>query len=255
MRCLAIVILITGASSGIGAACAVAFAKLKRDLFLVARRKDRLDRLAADLKREHGVRCETAKLDVSNRADVEHFAEAHSSLLCETTVLINNAGLARGFDTFQEGKIDDWDEMIGANVRGLLYVTRQVLPGMVKQGRGHVVNLGSVAGRWVYPKGNVYSATKRAVSALTEGLRLDLCGTGIRVSEVSPGMVETEFSEVRFRDAERGKSVYQGVEPLTPEDIAEAVVWCVTRPARMNVQELVIYATAQASTNLVARKT
>lgn len=248
------VILITGASSGIGAACAKAFAKEKRDLFLVARRQDRLERIAKDLANQYGIRCEAARLDVSDRAAVERFATEYKALLQETEVLINNAGLARGLDGFQDGKIDDWDEMVGANVSGLLYVTRQVLPWMLKADRGHIINLGSVAGRWVYPKGNVYCATKRAVSAITEGLRLDLSGTGIRVTEISPGMVETEFSEVRLRDAERAKAVYQNITPLSADDVAETIAWCVNRPAHVNVQELVLYPTAQASTTVLARR-
>jgi hypothetical protein len=247
-------ILITGASSGIGEATALAFAREKRDLLLVARRNDRLERLALKLKKEHGIRCETSRLDVSDAGAVVRFAESHRECLGEIDVLVNSAGLARGMDFFQDGKLEDWEEMIGANLRGLLYVTRQVLPEMVKKGRGHIVNMGSVAGRWVYPKGNVYSATKRAVSALTEGLRMDLSGTGIRVTEISPGMVETEFSRVRLRDPARAKTVYQGMTPLSPADIAEAIVWCVNRPAHVNIQEVVLYPTAQASPTLVSRR-
>jgi NADP-dependent 3-hydroxy acid dehydrogenase YdfG len=253
MGWFATMILITGASSGIGQATAEAFAASTRDLFLVARRKERLDALAERLSKKYGIRCETAKLDVSDARAVEKFGEEKKALLRETDVLFNNAGLARGFDTFQDGKLEDWEEMIGANVRGLLYVTRQVLPHMLAARRGHIVNMGSVAGRWVYPKGNVYCATKRAVSALTECLRMDLSGTGLRVTEISPGMVETEFSEVRFRDAQRAKSVYQGMTPLSAADVADTIVWCVNRPAHVNVQELVLYPTAQASPTIVAR--
>jgi NADP-dependent 3-hydroxy acid dehydrogenase YdfG len=253
MGWFAIMILITGASSGIGEATAAAFAGQKRDVWLVARRLDRLERLARKLSTAHGVRCEVTALDVSDARAVEAFGKEKESLLRETDVLVNNAGLARGFDSFQDGKIEDWEEMIGANVRGLLYVTRIVLPHMLAAGRGHIVNMGSVAGRWVYPKGNVYSATKRAVSALTEGLRMDLSGTGLRVTEISPGMVETEFSEVRLRDSERAKTVYKGLTPLSAADVGETILWCVNRPAHVNIQEVVLYPTEQASPTIVAR--
>jgi NADP-dependent 3-hydroxy acid dehydrogenase YdfG len=243
-------ILITGASSGIGEACAEIFAESKRDLILIARRKDRLERLA---RRLSTVRCQTFELDVSDREAVLAFARSQASLLGQVEVLVNNAGLARGFDAFQSANLDDWDEMIGTNLNGLLYLTREIVPRMVEKKRGHIVNLGSVAGRWIYPKGHVYCATKRAVSALTEGLRLDLLGTGVRVSEISPGMVETEFSLVRFRDEKKAEAVYAGMQPLTARDVAETIAWCVNRPAHVNVQEIILYPTAQASPTTVAR--
>jgi NADP-dependent 3-hydroxy acid dehydrogenase YdfG len=162
-------------------------------------------------------------------------------------VLINNAGLAKGLSSLQEGNPEDWDAVVDTNIKGLLYVTRAILPKMIAQGRGHVVNIGSVAGHWVYEKGNVYCASKFAVRALTEGLRFDLAGTGIRVTEISPGMVETEFSEVRYGDREKGKAVYAGRKPLSALDIAETILWCVQRPAHVDIQEVVIYPTEQAS--------
>jgi serine 3-dehydrogenase len=170
-------------------------------------------------------------------------------------VLVNNAGLSRGLDKIHEGKLDDWEEMIDANIKGLLYVSRAVIPGMVKRGQGHIINIGSIAGHEVYPGGNVYCATKFAVRALSKGMRIDLNGTPIRVSEVAPGMVETEFSLVRFHgDKERAGKVYQGLTPLSPDDIADAVVYCATRPPHVNVSEVIVMPTAQASTTLVFRK-
>jgi serine 3-dehydrogenase len=170
-------------------------------------------------------------------------------------VLVNNAGLSRGLDKLTEGKLRDWEEMIDTNLKGLLYVSRAVIPGMVGRGRGHVINIGSIAGHEIYPSGNVYNATKFAVKALTKGLRLDLNGTGLRVTSVDPGMTETEFSLVRFRgDGERAGKVYQGFTPLTPDDIADAVVYCATRPLHVNVSEMIVMPTDQASTTVVYRK-
>ncbi len=244
-------ILITGASSGIGEACAEAFAARGRPLLLAARRLDRLQSLASRLK----TRCEVVELDVSDREAVAEFGKRHAKSLEKVSVLVNNAGGARGLDPVQTGNLDDWDEMIDVNVKGLLYLTRLVLPSMVARGSGHVVNVGSVAARWVYPKGNVYCASKAAVAALTQGMRLDLSGTGVRVTEISPGMVETEFALARLKDEAKAKAVYTGLKPLSASDVAEAVVWCVERPAHVNIQEVVLYPTDQASTTLVARKT
>lgn len=247
-------VLITGASSGIGEACARVFAAQKGGLFLVARRGDRLARMKEDLEKQYEVEVQTAVLDVSKRAAVEAWAEKHAAVLARVECLINNAGLARGLASLQEGDPSDWDDMIDTNLKGLLYVTRAVLPGMVARGSGHIVNLGSVAGRWTYPKGNIYSATKYAVRSLTESLRLDLNGTGVRVTEIAPGMVETEFSQVRLGDAAKARAVYAGMTPLKAEDIAESVLWCVQRPRHVNVQELVIYPTDQASVGVVSRR-
>lgn len=249
-------ILVTGATSGIGKACAELFAKNKRNLFLIGRRSDRLKKIKHSLEAEWGVKVETAELDISCRRSVEDFGKKYQNQLEEVEALINNAGLAVGRDLIQEGNLSDWDKMMDVNVKGLLYITRQLLPFFVEKKSGHIINLGSVAGRWVYPRGNIYCATKRAVSALTEALRQDLLGTGIRVTEISPGMVETEFSLVRFGgDAEKAKAIYQGMKPLSAEDIAEAVVWSFLRPTHVNIQEMVIYPTQQATTGLVHRDT
>ena len=247
-------ILITGASSGIGEACARVFAEQHRSLILVARRRERLESLTQDLSKKHGVEVVALELDVSDRAAVESFSNRHSDLLDRVEILVNNAGLAQGMDFLQDAQLDDWDQMIDTNLKGLLYVTHALLPRMKARGRGHVVNLGSVAGHSVYPKGGVYCATKHAVRALTEALRLDLNGSGLRVTEISPGMVETEFSQVRLGDAQKAKAVYAGMTPLTARDIAESIAWCVNRPSHVNIQELVIYPTDQASPTLVSRK-
>jgi NADP-dependent 3-hydroxy acid dehydrogenase YdfG len=250
-------VFITGASSGIGEACASAFAEAGHELILMARRKDRLTELAEDLRNRFDVKVHVLVGDVRDRAGLEGWAARHAELADSVEVLINNAGLALGFDTLQEGNPGDWDAMIDTNVKGLLYVSRIFLPRMVARassgGLAHVVNLGSVAGYWVYPKGNVYNASKFAVRALTEAMRMDLHGTGVRVTEIAPGMVETEFSAVRLRDEARAKKVYEGLKPLSPADIAETVLWCVQRPAHVDIQELVIFPTAQASVQHVKR--
>jgi hypothetical protein len=240
-------VLITGASSGIGAATAAAFAAAGARLVLCARRGDRLERLAADLDTQ----VDTLVLDVRDRDAVT----AAFSGLGPVDVLVNNAGLAAGFEPLHTGDPDDWDRMIDTNVRGLLAVTRAVVPGMVARGRGHVINIGSIAGHETYPNGAVYCATKAAVDRITKGLRLDLVGTGVRVSTIDPGMVETEFSVVRFGgDADRAAKVYEGVDPLRPEDIAEAVVWVADRPPHVQVAEVIILAGQQASATVVSRR-
>lgn len=246
-------ILITGASSGIGEATAKAFAAKGRNLILIARRIKKLQDLASQIKRDYSVVPWVFELDVRDLPAVNQLFIDHQTLLAQTNVLVNNAGLGKGLSFLQEGKPEDWDTMIDTNIKGLLYITRQILPLMIKKGNGHIVNLGSVAGYWPYPKGNVYSATKFAVRGLSESMRIDLLGTGIRVTEIAPGMVETEFSQVRLGDKEKAKAVYQGMHPLTPEDIAESIVWCVERPKHVNIQELVIYPTDQASPSLVHR--
>lgn len=246
--------LITGASSGIGWATAEKLAAVGCDLILLARRKERLKELSSGLAGRFNVRITIAALDVRDRDQIDAFVRDHSKLLENTDVLVNNAGLAKGTEKLYEGKPGDWDVMLDTNVKGLLYVTRAVLPFMMKNGRGHIVNIGSVAGRWVYPGGGVYCASKFAVRALSEGLRLDVAGSGVRVTNIEPGMVETEFSEVRFENAERAKAVYKGMTPLTPTDIAETIVWCVQRPSHVNIQELVIFPTDQAAIQHVQRK-
>jgi len=249
------VVFITGASSGIGKSCARAFAAEGAKILICARRDDRLKGFTAELKKEFRVPVHRFALDVRNQADVEGALAALPNEWRAIEILVNNAGLSRGLDKLHQGLVSDWDEMIDTNVKGLLYISRAVIPGMVERGKGHVINIGSIAGYEVYPGGNVYCATKFAVRALSRGLRLDLHGTPVRVSEVAPGMTETEFSVVRFHgDTERAGKVYQGLTPLTPEDIADAVVWCATRPPHVNISEMIVMPTAQASTTLVHRK-
>jgi serine 3-dehydrogenase len=249
-------VLITGASAGIGASCARAFAAEGARLVLAARRKERLEELARELGEAHGTECVLLELDVRDAKSVAAALEGLREEWRRIDVLVNNAGMGRGLDKMWEGSPVDWDEMVDTNVKGLLYVTGAVVPGMVERGRGHVINIGSVAGHEVYPGGTVYCATKHAVGAITRGLRLDLVGTGVRVSTVDPGMVETEFSMVRFRgDRERADRVYAGMTPLTPDDIADAVLWCATRPPHVNIDEIILKSTDQASSTLVHRRT
>jgi 3-hydroxy acid dehydrogenase / malonic semialdehyde reductase len=235
------VALVNGASAGIGEACAEAFAKEGCRLVLAARRRDRLEAQAARLAAECGARTHLIELDVRDRQAVTAALDGLPQEWRDIDILVNNAGLSRGLDRLQEGSHVDWEEMIDTNIKGLLWVSRAVLPGMVARDRGHVVNVGSIAGHQVYQGGNVYCATKFAVKALSRGLRLDLLGTRVRCSTVDPGMVQTEFSEVRFRgDRERADKVYRSFPPLTAADVADAVVYCVTRPPHVAVQEIVL---------------
>lgn len=243
-------VLITGATAGIGYATSELLASRGHTLILVGRREERLQKMKASLK----TKIETFAFDIGDRKAVEEFLTSNKKLVDQVDVLVNNAGLALGVDFLQEGSLDDWDRMIDTNVKGLLYLTRGLLPQMVKAKRGHIVNLGSIAGKYVYPRGNVYCATKYAVRALSEGLRMDLLGTGIRVTNIEPGMVNTEFSEVRWRSKEKADQVYQGMTPLVAKDIAETIVWCMERPAHVNIQELVIFPTDQASATMVHRR-
>jgi serine 3-dehydrogenase len=248
------VVLITGASSGIGRACAERFAAEGARLVLTARRLPRLEELKGKLEREAGAEVHVLPLDVRDREAVARFADDLFARGLTPDVLVNNAGLASGLDKLQEGRLDDWDRMIDTNVKGLLFVSRAILPMMLARGRGHVVNLGSIAGRQVYPAGNVYNATKFAVRALTEGMNADLLGTPIRVSSVSPGLVQTEFSEVRFHgDAEQAAKVYAGTRPLTPGDVADAVAYVVNAPEHVCIHELIIMPTAQRNAYLLHR--
>lgn len=247
--------LITGASAGIGLACARRFAAMGAHLVLWARRTDRLDAEAEAIRRAHGVAVRTATVDVRDRSPVHQAAAALVGTGAVPDILVNNAGLAAGLDLLHEGDPDDWDRMIDTNIKGLLYVTRAFLPHMVERARGHVVNLGSLAGHQTYPRGNVYGATKYAVRALTESMALDLAGTPIRVSSVSPGLVETEFSVVRFAgDAERAKAVYRGMRPLTADEVAEVIGYVVDLPEHVNVLDVVLMPVAQRSTQVVHRE-
>lgn len=249
------IVLVTGASSGIGAACSRAFAQNGARLVLAARRGERLQALRSELTAA-GAAVHTLELDVRDRQAVnQRFGELPAEF-GQIDVLINNAGLGRGLDRLQDGDPAEWDEVIDTNVKGLLYVTRAVLPAMVKRDSGHIVNIGSVAGRQAYAGGNVYCASKAAVRMLNECMKHDLLGTRIRVTTVDPGMVETEFSVVRFRgDQQRADKVYAGMTPMTPEDVADTVLFCVTRPAHVNISEVVMLATDQAAATTVHRRT
>ncbi|MBI4925628.1 MAG: SDR family NAD(P)-dependent oxidoreductase [Bdellovibrio sp.] len=247
-------ILITGASSGIGEATAKAFAKLKQNLILIARRIDRLEKLSQDIRIKYQVQVIPFELDIRSKDAVLGIVKRNEELFSKTQVLVNNAGLAKGFERFPNCELSDWETMIDTNIKGLLYITKAVLPYMLKTNEGHIVNIGSIAGHWTYPHGNVYCATKSAVKALTESLRMDLSGYSIRVTEISPGRVNTEFSEVRFGNKEKGRTAYEGFTPLESTDIAEAITWCVSRPKHVNVQELIIFPTDQASVNLIHKK-
>lgn len=249
------VVFITGASSGIGRACAEAFAAEKADLVLAARRFDKLKEQAEIIEKKYGVKTRILHLDVRDYNALKKSFEGLGNNWQKVDVLVNNAGLARGFDKIYEGDLNKWEEMIDTNVKGLLYVTRTVLPSMVERKKGHIINIGSTAGHEVYPNGNVYCATKYAVQALTKAIRMDCLEHEIRVTTVDPGMVETEFSIVRFSgDEERARRVYEGLVPLSAADIADAVVYCATRPGHVNVNEMILTPLAQASSTQVIRK-
>ena len=248
--------LVTGASSGFGEAIARRLAAEGCHVAINARRADRLERLAAELHLAHGVETEIVAFDVRDRDSVERVLGAATGLLGRLDIVVNNAGLALALDPVQGGDPADWDRMIDTNVKGLLHVTRTCLPGLVQRGRGDVVNIGSVAWHQVYAGGAVYAATKFAVRAISDALRYDVLGTGVRIVNVEPGLAETEFSLVRFKgDVDRAKSVYQGVRPLAAEDVADAVAWAVTRPAHVNVQQILLMPTDQASAHALHRRT
>lgn len=250
-----ITVCVTGASSGIGKATAEKFAELGANIIICARRNDRLEELSSTLSKKFNVKVFPVHLDVRNQSNVQTVFANLPSEWKNISILVNNAGLSRGMETVQNGLLSDWNEMIDTNVKGLLYVTRAVLPGMIERNTGHIINIGSVAGFWVYPKGNVYNATKFAVNALSQGLKMDLLGTPIRVTEIDPGLVETEFSEVRFHgDKERASAVYKGMTPLTGEDIADSIIWAATRPPHINISNIILMATDQSSPTMVHRK-
>ncbi len=248
------VVLITGASSGIGAACVEAFAAVGARVACCARRLEPMQALAARLREGHGAEVHPFALDVRDREAVEASLATLPASHSEVEILVNNAGLSRGLEPLYRGEPTDWEEMLDTNVKGLLWVTRALLPGMVARGRGQIVNLGSIAGHEVYPGGNVYCASKHAVDALTRSLRLDLLGTGVRVSTVDPGLVDTGFSTVRFHgDRSRADATYRGMEPLRAPDVAEAVLWVTSRPPHVNAAEVLILPSAQASATAVHR--
>lgn len=245
--------LITGATSGIGRATATLFAANGIKLILCGRRQDRLEALRSDLGKQTEVH--TLNFDVRDREAVFSAIESLPKPFSSIDILINNAGNAHGLDPIEQGSLDDWDAMLDINVKGLLYVSKAIMPKMVDRGSGHIINIGSTAGKEVYPKGNVYCASKHAVDAINQGMRIDLNPYGIRVGAVNPGLVETEFSNVRFKgDESRAHGVYQGFEPLRPEDIADIVYFVVTRPYHVNIADLIVMPTAQASSTIVNRK-
>ena len=249
------IVFITGASSGIGKACAIEFAKQKVNLILAARRLDRLKSLSSELENEYQIKIKCLEADVRNFEDVQSKFNSLDSNWKQVDILVNGAGLAKGLDKVFEGKLSDWDEMIDTNIKGLLNVTRIVSPSMVERQCGHIINIGSTAGHEVYAYGNVYSATKFAVKSLTQSFRLDMLDKGVKVSSVDPGMVQTEFSKVRFSgDEQKAEQVYKGIQPLSPFDVAEAVVFCATRPTNVNINEVILTPIQQASSTQVYRK-
>ncbi|WP_028387931.1 SDR family oxidoreductase [Legionella fairfieldensis] len=247
------IVLITGASSGIGRACAQLFAQQGAKLILCARRQERLETIAKALYDLHHTHCLPLVLDVRNQSEVENTLNNLPLEWQSIDILINNAGLALSSDPIQQGSFTNWDIMIDTNIKGLLYVTRHLLPGMLARKRGHIINIGSIAGRDCYPNGNVYCATKHAVKALSKAMRLDLMGSPIRVTEIAPGAVETEFSEVRWNDKDKAKAFYQDFDPLLAEDIADAAYYCATRPLHVDIAEILIMPTAQAAGNAIYR--
>jgi len=249
------IVFITGASSGIGAATAIAFAAEGARLLLAARRAGKLAQVASLALERGAAAVHSIDLDVRDHRAVQNSFDALPPEWAEIDVLVNNAGLSRGLEKLYVGKIEDWDEMIDTNVKGLLYVSRAVVPGMVVRGRGHVVNLGSTAGELTYPGAAVYCASKAAERAINDGLRQDVLGTPVRVTSVDPGMVETDFSLVRFHgDEERAAKVYKGVTPLRAEDVADAILWAVTRPPHVNIARVLLTSVDQANSLLFDRK-
>ena len=245
---------ITGASAGIGAACAEIFAREGYNLLLAARRVNRLEQLSEKLSADYGIATHLLALDVRNATEVFSAFSNLPEPWQQVDVLINNAGLSQGLNPIHEGDIGDWDRMIDTNIKGLLYVTRAVTPIMVLRRQGHIINIGSIAGKEVYPNGNVYCATKHAVDALSKSMRIDLLDKGIKVTAIHPGMVETEFSEVRFKgDKERASAVYRNLDPLVAEDIAEAAWFAASRPKHVNIDDMLIMPTAQANATTIVR--
>lgn len=249
------IVLITGATSGIGEACARTFAQQGYQLILLARREDRLAKVAKQLNNQYGIEIKQVLADVRDKAHLSAALEALPADWKKVDILINNAGLSQGLDPIDQGSTSDWDTMIDTNVKGLLYVTKIVANWMIPQHAGHIVNIGSIAGKEVYPNGNVYCATKHAVDALSKGMRIDLLPHGIKVTEINPGMVETEFSVVRFKgDEDRAKKVYENLEPLVADDIADAIWYVVSRPKHVNINDMLIMPTVQATATIIDRK-
>ena len=249
------IVFITGASSGIGRASALAFAREGAKLLLCARRLDRLEAFTPELLAAGAEAVHTFALDVSDRAAVASTLAALPEAWQSVELLLNNAGLSRGLVKLYEQNPDDWDEMVSTNVLGLLYVTRAIVPGMVQRGSGHILSLGSTAGSMTYPNGAVYCATKAAEKSISEGLKLDLMGTPVRVTSIDPGMVETEFSEVRFRgDQAKAAKVYENLTPLSADDVADAILWAATRPAHVNIHTILLTSIDQGNAYVFNRK-
>ena len=249
------IVFVTGASSGIGAATAMEFARLGAKLMLCARRLEKLQAMEAELRDAGAADLLLLEIDVRDREAVKRVLTELPKAWQSIDVLVNNAGLSRGLTKLYEDDIENWEEMIDTNVKGLLYVTRAIVPGMVARNHGHVINLGSIAGHMAYANGGVYCATKAAERFVSDGLRIDLNGTNVRVTSVDPGMVETDFSSVRFRgNAERAAKTYANVDPLQAEDVADAIVWAATRPAHVSIQTVVLTPTAQANPFVLTRK-
>lgn len=248
-------VFITGASAGIGKACAYAFAKEGANIIIGARRVERLEKIKKEIEDKYSVKVLAIKFDVANREEVVKSIAGLNDDWKNIDILVNNAGLGRGLNKLYEDNPEGWDEMIDTNVKGLLIVTKEVVKGMIERKDGHVINIGSIAGHQAYPGGSVYCATKHAVRAITESLRMETLEHKIRVSTVDPGMVETEFSDVRFYgDKEKAKNVYKGLKPLTGDDIAETVLFCATRPKHVNINEIIVMPSAQATAMIAHRE-
>jgi len=246
---------ITGASAGIGAACAEIFAKHKYNLVLLARRTEKLEAVKNELSSKYGVQVYVYTLDVRNASQIESFIAKLPDEFKHINVLVNNAGLAAGLSTLEEGELDNWDRMIDTNIKGLIMMSKACIPLLKRQSQAHIINIGSIAGKEVYMNGNVYCATKHAVDALTKSMRLELSAYPIKVTGVHPGAVETEFSIVRLDgDTERAKKVYEGYDNLLAEDIADAVYWAASRPSRVNINDIVVMPTAQPKAGVIHRR-
>jgi len=249
------IVFITGASSGIGKATAYAFAKNGANVIITARRKNLIDEIAEDIKSKYGVKVLSLQLDVRDKNQVLQVVNSLPNDWKNIDILINNAGLARGLNKFYEDDPNGWDEMIDTNVKGLLFVTHAILPGMIERKFGHIINIGSIAGHEAYPKGAVFCATKHAVDAITRSIRMDTIDKNILVSTIDAGLVETNFSNIRFNgDTEKAKQVYRGLKPLTGEDVADAIIYCASRPAHVNIAEITLLAARQASATIVYRE-
>lgn len=249
-------VFITGASAGIGYACAEVFAEAGANLILTARRKDKIDELAVKLKTTFNIKIHTAQCDVRNYEEVKDVVNNIHDGLNNIDILINNAGKAKGLNKLHEGELSDWEEMIDTNIKGLLYVSRLIIPGMAERKSGHVINIASIAGREVYPNGNVYCASKSAVRSLSQAMMIDLNGTDVRITNIDPGLVETEFALVRFHgDESRAQTVYQNYTPLTGRDIAETALFAASRPRHVCIQDILITPTDQATATLVHKTT